>query len=132
MAVELNHTIIWTRDKLTSAEFLASILDLPAGALWGPFVPIQLDNGVTLDYADAHADDIRPQHYAFLVDDQVFDASFARIKQAGVAYFADHDKSGPGKINHHWGGRGVYFEDPNGHLLELITKPYGNASEIHP
>ena len=62
---------------------------------------------------------------AFLVDDTEFDASFARLKKAGVRYFADHDKSGPGEINHHWGGRGVYFEDPNGHLLELITKPYG-------
>ena len=91
---------------------------------------MQTSNGVTLDFVDSK--DVRTQHYAFLVDDQEFDASFARIKSAGVAYFADHDKSGPGKINHHWGGRGVYFEDPNGHLLELITKPYGNPSEIHP
>ena len=126
----LNHLIVHVKDKDASAEFLADILGVEAGPQWGPFRPVQTSNGVTLDFIGT----LNPSttHYAFLVDDQEFDASFARIKQAGVAYFADHDKSGPGKINHHWSGRGVYFEDPNGHLLELITKPYGNASEIHP
>ena len=57
--------------------------------------------------------------------DREFDASFARVKDAGLAYFAGPHREGPGEINHHWGGRGVYFEDPDGHLLELITKPYG-------
>jgi catechol 2,3-dioxygenase-like lactoylglutathione lyase family enzyme len=126
----LNHIIIPAKDKDASATFLAEILGVQPQPQWGPFRPVQTSNGVTLDFVDSK--DVRTQHYAFLVDDQEFDASFARIKKAGVAYFADHDKSGPGKINHHWGGRGVYFEDPNGHLLELITKPYGSASEVHP
>ena len=58
-----------------------------------------------------------------------FDAGFAKIKDRGIPYFAHPDKSGPGEINHYWGGRGVYFEDPNGHLLELITKPYGELPQ---
>jgi catechol 2,3-dioxygenase-like lactoylglutathione lyase family enzyme len=126
----LNHIIIPAKDKDASATFLADILGVQPQPQWGPFRPVQTSNGVTLDFVDSK--DVRTQHYAFLVDDQEFDASFARVKKAGIPYFADHDKSGPGKINHHWGGRGFYFEDPNGHLLELITKPYGNASEIHP
>jgi catechol 2,3-dioxygenase-like lactoylglutathione lyase family enzyme len=130
MAVELNHTIIWTRDKLTSAEFLASILDLPVGALWGPFVPIQLDNGVTLDYADANADDIRPQHYAFLVDDATFDAALARIKHAEVDYWADPFHRQPGAINYDHGGRGLYFADPDGHNMELQTTPYSDPPPL--
>ena len=128
---ELNHLIVWSKDKHASAKFLGDMLGVPVGAEWGPFIPVKTSNGVTIDFVDGEKE-VRMQHYAFLVDDQEFDASFARIKNAGVAFFADHDKSGPGEINHHWGGRGVYFEDPNGHLLELITKPYGNASEIHP
>ena len=74
--------------------------------------------------------DVRTSHYAFLVDDAEFDAAFGRIKQAGLTYWAGPHKERPGEINHHWGGRGVYFEDPNGHLLELITKPYGDLADI--
>ena len=121
---ELNHLIVWSKDKHKSAKFLADILGVPVGAEWGPFVPVKTANGVTLDYVDGE-DTVRMQHYAFLVSDQEFDAGFARIKDKGVKYWADPHKSEPGKINHHFGGRGVYFEDPNGHLLELITQPYG-------
>jgi len=119
----LNHIIIPARDKDASATFLAEILGVKAQPQWGPFRPVQTSNGVTLDFVDSK--DVRTQHYAFLVEDGEFDASFARLKKAGVAYYANHDKSGPGEINTHWGGRGFYFEDPNGHWLELITKPYG-------
>ena len=94
----------------------------------GPVPPVQTSNGVTLDFVDlagrAHS------HYAFLVDDAEFDAAFGRIKQAGLTYWSGPHKEQPGEINHHWGGRGVYFEDPNGHLLELITKPYGDLADI--
>ncbi|MFI5001810.1 MAG: VOC family protein, partial [Reyranellales bacterium] len=58
-----------------------------------------------------------------------FDAAFARLKKSGAPYFANHDRSGSGEINHNWGGRGVYFDDPNGHWLELLTKPYGKLHE---
>src|SRR5476649_2124763 len=116
----LNHIIVPAKDKDASATFLADILGVAARPQWGPFRPVQTSNGVTLDFVDSK--DVRTQHYAFLVDDEEFDSAFARVKKAGVAFFADHDKSGPHKINRHWGGRGFYFEDPNGHLLELITR----------
>lgn len=122
----LNHIIIPAKDKDASATFLADILGVEAGPQWGPFRPVKTGNGVTLDFVDSQ--DVRTQHYAFLVDDAEFDAGFGKIKAQGVPYFADPHRRQPGEINRHWGGRGVYFEDPNGHLLELITKPYGDLS----
>jgi catechol 2,3-dioxygenase-like lactoylglutathione lyase family enzyme len=119
----LNHLIVHVKDKNVSAEFLADILGVEAGKQWGPFRPVQTSNGVTLDFIDT--DKVSPTHYAFLVDDGEFDRSFARIRKAGLRYYARPDKSGAGEINTFYGGRGVYFEDPDGHLLELITKPYG-------
>lgn len=119
----LNHIIVPAKDKDASAAFLADILGVEAGPQWGPFRPVQTSNGVTLDFVDSS--DVRTQHYAFLVDDAEFDAGFAKLKARGLTYFADPHQEHPGEINHHWDGRGVYFEDPNGHLLELITKPYG-------
>jgi catechol 2,3-dioxygenase-like lactoylglutathione lyase family enzyme len=124
----LNHLIIPAKDKRASAKFLADILGVRTEAEWGHFVPVRTSNGVTLDFVDSK--DVRTQHYAFLVDDKEFDAGFAKIKDRGLAYYAHPDKSGPGEINHYWGGRGVYFEDPNGHLLELITKPYGDRDKM--
>jgi catechol 2,3-dioxygenase-like lactoylglutathione lyase family enzyme len=124
----LNHIIIPAKDKDASAVFLSEILGVTASPQWGPFRPVQTSNGVTLDFVDS--DDVRTQHYAFLVSDEEFDASFARIRKAGITYYANPHKTGKGEINHHWGGRGVYFEDANGHLLELITKPYGDPSEV--
>lgn len=70
------------------------------------------------------------QHYAFLVSDAEFDGGFARIKAQNLPYWADPAKSRPDEINTHWGGRGVYFEDPDGHILELITQPYGSAEDL--
>ena len=122
----LNHIIVPARDKDTSAAFLADILGVEVQPQWGPFRPVQTSNGVTLDFVDSK--DVRTQHYAFLVSDEEFDASFARLQKAGITYYADPHKNGRGEINHLWGGRGVYFDDPDGHLLELITKPYGSLS----
>lgn len=119
----LNHLIVHVTDKNASAEFLADILGVVAGPPWGPFRPVQTSNGVTLDFIDAP--EVHKTHYAFLVDDHEFDSGFAKIKEAGIPYYARPDKSGLGEINTYYGGRGVYFEDPSGHLLELITKPYG-------
>src|SRR5688572_13001190 len=123
MSVELNHIIVPARDKQASAEFLAGILGLEASSQWGPFVPVRVSNGVTLDYMDA--EDFRSHHCAFLVDEAEFDAIFARIQQAGMTYWADPYGQRPGEINHLYGGRGVYFRDPNGHVMEVITQPYG-------
>ena len=123
MSVDLNHTIIPAKDKWASAKFLAEILKLEAGPEWGHFVPVKTDNGVTLDFSDSA--DFNPRHFAFLVSEAEFDAALARIRVAGVAHYANFRRERPGEINHLYGGRGVYFDDPNGHLMELITQPYG-------
>jgi extradiol dioxygenase family protein len=128
MSVELNHTIVHSRDNRESAEFLAGILGLEVGAEWGPFIPVATANGVTLDFATAPADSIRMQHYAFLISEEEFDAAFERIKQAGITYYADPHGQHPGQINHNDGGRGLYFLDPVGHGMEIITRPYGSGS----
>ncbi|HEX3499819.1 MAG TPA: VOC family protein [Stellaceae bacterium] len=127
MSVALNHTIIWAKDKRASAEFLAGILGLRPAPQWAGFIPVQMSNGVTLDYAES--DEIRGQHYAFLVSDAEFDAALARLRERGIEFYAEFTGAGRGEINHLYGGRGVYFYDPNGHLLELITRPYGKTPE---
>ena len=127
MTVELNHTIIPAKDKWASAKFLADILNLEAGPEWGHFVPVKSENGVTLDFSDSEG--YRQQHYAFLISEEEFDAACARIRAGGVKYYATPRRERPGEINHRYGGRGVYFDDPNGHLMELITQPYGPVPE---
>ncbi|WP_457031895.1 VOC family protein [Kitasatospora sp. P5_F3] len=125
MAVQLNHTIIHALNAQQSAEFLAHILGLEVGTPWGPFVPVDTANGVTLDFAAIPAESIVMQHYAFLVSEEEFTAAFERIKEAGITYYADPHFKQPGEINHNDGGRGVYFLDPAGHGMEIITRPYG-------
>src|SRR4029453_10276222 len=132
MPVELNHTIVAARDKKVAAEFLARVLGLQVGAPFGPFLPVETSNGVTLDFVDSDADPITSQHYAFLVSEREFDEIFGRIQQAGIAYYADPWHRRPGQINHNDGGRGAYFADPNGHNLEIITRPYGSGSVPSP
>jgi len=127
MSVELNHTIIAAHDKQASAQFLANMLGLEVESQFGPFIPVQVPNGVTLDYLET-ADEITPQHYAFLVSEDDFDAIFARIRSAGLVYWADPHHERPGEINHRDGGRGTYFDDPNGHNLEILTRPYGSGA----
>jgi catechol 2,3-dioxygenase-like lactoylglutathione lyase family enzyme len=127
MTVELNHTIIPTKNKWKSAKFLAEILGLEAGPEWSHFVPVRTSNGVTLDFAEAA--EFRRQHYAFLVSEQEFDSALSRIKSAGIAFYADFNRDGHGQINHLYGGRGCYFEDLDGHLMEIITRPYGPIPE---
>jgi catechol 2,3-dioxygenase-like lactoylglutathione lyase family enzyme len=127
MPIQLNHTIVHVRDKQESAAFLAELLDLPAPTSYGPFLVVDLDNGVSLDYLDS-AEPIHPQHYAFLVDEAEFDAVFGRVRERGLPYWADPGRRRPGEINTNDGGRGVYWEDPNGHFLEIITRPYGSGS----
>ncbi|MDH6217285.1 VOC family protein [Streptomyces pseudovenezuelae] len=127
MTVQLNHTIVAAHDKQTSARFLADILGLKVSPQYGPFIPVEIPNGVTLDYMDT-AGDITPQHYAFLVSEDDFDTIFARVREAGLTYWADPFHHRPGEINHNDGGRGSYFDDPNGHSLEILTRPYGSGS----
>lgn len=126
MAVQLNHTIVYARDSRVSAGFLSDILGLPGPTRFGPFQVVQVSNGVSLDFLDS-AHEIAPQHYAFLISEVEFDQSFARIREGKISYWADPGKTRPGEINHGDGGRGVYFEDPDRHLLEIITRPYGGG-----
>lgn len=125
MSVELNHTIVHARDNRESAEFFAELLGLEITAEWGPFIAVALSNGVTLDFATIPADKIALQHYAFLISEEEFDAAYAQIKQRDIEHYADPQQQQPGTINHNDGGRGVYFMDPAGHAMELITVPYG-------
>jgi catechol 2,3-dioxygenase-like lactoylglutathione lyase family enzyme len=119
----LNHTIVPARDKVASAAFLADVLGVDAAKPWGPFAVLALRNGVSLDFIDAI--DFDEHHYAFLVDDAEFDAVFERIRARASRFYADPHRQQPDEINHHDGGCGVYFDDPDGHLMEVITRPYG-------
>lgn len=125
MTVQLNHTIVKSRDRERSARFLTHILGLPEADRFGPFLVVELDNGVSLDFYETDGD-IASQHYAFLIGETEFDEIFARIRECGLDYWADPGKSRPGTVNHRDGGRGVYFEDPNGHFLEIMTRAYGS------
>jgi catechol 2,3-dioxygenase-like lactoylglutathione lyase family enzyme len=126
MVAQLNHTIVWCSNKSASAQFLTELLGRPAPARFGSFDVVELDNGVSLDFADAEGP-IRPQHYAFLIGEADFDAVLGRIRDRRLDHWADPMRSRPGQINHNDGGRGVYFPDPDGHLLEVITRPYGGG-----
>ena len=130
MTVKLNHTIVHSRDPRAAADFFSSLFGLPAPVPFGPFLDIEVANEVTLAFLSAGNMEVQTQHYAFLVSEAEFDQIFGRIKARGMTYWADPHKSTKGEINRHYGGRGVYFEDPSGHLLEIITKPYGTWDQI--
>ena len=125
MPIQLNHTIVPARDKHASAGFLAGILGIPTSPDVARFAPLTLGNGVTLDYMDLADDPMR--HYAFLVSEDDFDEIFTRVQDAGLSYWADPHHRLPGEINTNDGGRGTYFDDPNGHRLEILTRPYGSG-----
>jgi catechol 2,3-dioxygenase-like lactoylglutathione lyase family enzyme len=134
MTVRLNHTIVAARDKEASALFLTEILGLPAPSLLGPFAVVQMGD-TSLDFMTTDGE-IVSQHYAFLVSEAEFDEIFGRIRERQLAYWADPGRRERDQINAWDDGRGLYFDDPNGHLLEIITRPYGSggtaASKPHP
>lgn len=120
MAIELNHTIVPAHNKVASAKFFASIFGLPfEEKMVSYFAPVRVNDTLTLDFADS--DRIEIHHYAFKVSEEDFDAIFTRIQKEGIAYGSGPFSREDGKINHRGGGRGVYFCDPNGHVLELLT-----------
>jgi catechol 2,3-dioxygenase-like lactoylglutathione lyase family enzyme len=126
MSVQLNHTIVSCRDQQRSAAFLTGILGLPTETRFGHFLVVEADNDVSLDFSETSGD-VAPQHYAFLVGEPEFDAAFARIREQGLDYWADPRQTRRGEINRRDGGRGLYFQDPDGHLLEILTRPYGSG-----
>lgn len=125
VAVELNHTIVWCEDKSKSAGFYAELFGLAAPRPFSHFLVVELANGVELDFCDDRPDANATQHYAFLVSEAEFDTIFGRIQARGMPHWADPMKSQPGEINRRDGGRGVYFDDPDGNILEILTRPYG-------
>ncbi|PWN01230.1 bleomycin resistance protein [Nocardioides silvaticus] len=124
MSIALNHTIVHASDRDATATFLAEMLGLPEPQEYGPFRVVELANGVSLDVM-ADRGTFQPQHYAFLVGEDDFDAILARIEERSLAHWADPAHQQEGRINHHDGGRGLYWEGPDGHNLEIITVPYG-------
>jgi extradiol dioxygenase family protein len=127
MAVQLNHTIVHAKDRAASAQFYADILGLPKPRPFGPFMVVDTANGVSLDFIQAEDHEIIVEHYAFLVSEEEWDQIFERIRTRGLDYWADPARRQKGQFNRHDGGRGVYWLDPNGHVLEIITRPYGSA-----
>lgn len=125
MSIQLNHTIVHSRDKVTAATFLTELFGLPPPVKFSHFLVVQTANGVSLDYMEHGEGEISAQHYAFLVSEQEFDAIFARIKERGLDYWADPGGKRLKEINRNDGGRGLYFQDPSGHWMEIITRPYG-------
>lgn len=128
MSVQLNHTIVWCSDQQRSAAFLADIFGLPAPTMFSHFHVVQAANGVSLDFAQQEGR-IARQHYAFLVSETEFDAIMERIKSRGLDFWADPTMTRAGEINRLFGGRGVYFKDPDGHVLEAITAPYSDNDD---
>jgi catechol 2,3-dioxygenase-like lactoylglutathione lyase family enzyme len=134
MSVQLNHTIVLARDKDETATFMSEILGLPAPTRLGHFAAVQV-GPTSIDYLSTEGE-VAQRHFAFLVSEAEFDAIFGRIRARGMPYWADPFRQQSGEINHWDDGRGVYFDDPNGHLLEILTRPYGSggttAEHPHP
>jgi len=126
MPAKLNHTIVAARDKRKSALFLSEILGLDPPQLLGPFALVTVGEDLTLDFIETGGE-ITSQHYAFLVNESEFDEIFARLKARYLDYWADPGHKKPGEINRWDDGRGVYFDDPDGHSLEILTRSYGSA-----
>jgi catechol 2,3-dioxygenase-like lactoylglutathione lyase family enzyme len=127
MSIELNHTLVHTRQTWAAARDVAGVLGRPEPTSYGPFAVLELDNGVSLDFIE-DTGEIQAQHYAFLVGEEEFDEVLGRLKAQGRPWWADPFQRAPGEINHDDGGRGLYWEGPEGHVLEIITRPYGSGS----
>ncbi|MDR3663413.1 MAG: VOC family protein [Mycobacterium sp.] len=128
MAITFNHTIVYSTDRSAAAGFFTELFGLPPAMEFGPFLAVELNHGVSLDFSQLpDGTEATPQHYAFLVSEDEFTAIYGRIRERGVQHWADPRAQHPGEINTHDGGRGVYFLDPSGHYLEIITRAYGSG-----
>jgi catechol 2,3-dioxygenase-like lactoylglutathione lyase family enzyme len=120
MSIEINHMIVPAKDRKASARFLGDILGVEPGPVVIPhFEPVKVGS-VTLDFMDSA--EVQSMHIAFVVDDATFDRAHKLLEDRGTRTFADPARSQPGEINHRFGGRGVYFDDPDGHFFELMTR----------
>ena len=123
---ELNHTIVWSNDRDEAAKFLSDTMGFEPPTRFGHFAVVEASNGVSLDFMETEGE-IVGQHYAFLVSEAEFDEIFGRLQARGNEYWAEPSGAGHGEINTRDGGRGVYFADPSGHILEILTRPYGSG-----
>ncbi|MFG6195062.1 VOC family protein [Nonomuraea sp. JJY05] len=120
-----NHTIVAAKDRHASARFFRELFGLPEAPSWGPFTNVLLDEGVLLQFAELPGvEEILMQHYAFLVDDDLFDRAYVRLQDQAIEHWADPQMTRPGETNTEHGGRGVYFKDPAGHAIEMITRSH--------
>ena len=126
MPIAFNHTIVQARDAAESATFFSEIMGLPAPHRFGPFLAVPVEHGATFDFAQvADGEAVHPQHYAFLVTEDDFDQIYGRIRERGIEHYPEPHLGRRNEINHNDGGRGVYWCDPSGHFLEILTVPYG-------
>jgi catechol 2,3-dioxygenase-like lactoylglutathione lyase family enzyme len=123
MPVQLDHTIVRVRDKHAAADFYSDVLGFAPATPHGPFLEIRTANGAILAFADTEGSPV-PNHYAFLVGADDFDDILDRVRERELPHWADPHRRQPGAINHEYEGRGVYWEDPDGHLLEMITRSH--------
>lgn len=117
--IELDHTIVPARDRVAAARWFSQVFGLPYEGEWGHFAPVKVNGTLTLDFTTSRR--FEPHHLAFKVSEDVFDAVFSRLQTEGIPYGSGPRSLSDGKINHRGGGRGVYFRDPDGHVLELLT-----------
>jgi len=122
MEITLNHTIVPSHDNVASAKFYEAIFGFEFVKEWGHFAVVKVNRTLTLDFMNE--DDFPSLHYAFKVSDQQFDDILGRVKLENISFGSGPGSSADGKITHRFNGRGVYFKDPNGHVLEIITKDY--------
>ena len=120
MAIQLNHTVVPAHDHVASAQFFARVFGLPFEGTMSHFAPVRINDETTLDFDNRES--FEPHHYAFLIDDEQFDAIFGRLEAERIPYGSGPGSKEDGQINHRRGGRGLYFRDPNGHSLEIMTR----------
>ena len=123
MPFYLDHTIVPPRDKEESARFFARIFGLEYKGPWGPFAPVKVNETLNMDFGDGR-DEFEVHHYAFITSDEEFDQVLGRVKAEGLKYGSGPRSLEDMEINHLHQGRGFYFRDPNGHVLEVITHTY--------
>jgi catechol 2,3-dioxygenase-like lactoylglutathione lyase family enzyme len=129
MTIHLDHTIVPSRHKAASAKLLGELLDVPwAETGVGPFAPVYVNDGLTLDFIDT--DEAFPvYHFCFRVDDAAFDAILARLQAAGIRYRSDVRGPMDMRISTQFGGRLVYWNEPDGHQWEMLTVSYARRPD---
>jgi catechol 2,3-dioxygenase-like lactoylglutathione lyase family enzyme len=118
--MELNHTIVPAHDKEASARFFAEIFGLTYNGAVSHFAPVKVNGQLTMDFDNAS--DFKSHHYAFKVSEDEFDAIFGRLQASGTEYGSEPWTPKDGKLNARYGGRGVYWLDPDNHMLEILTR----------